>query len=570
MSRPWTAEAPVASYDRPAHAGRLAARVREVRVAPGATGHAGRTRAARRHRRHGSRAPMPRACRPKIGALEARLAQHPDRAAALAAMPLFSVCVRGPGQHRRPRAVDHRRVSGFKREVSAHATAVARLIEAGACAGKTNLDQVRHRPGRRAARLTGAEQHLRGRAHQRRVELGSAVVVSRGDVPFALRPDTPAPARAGGLQQHRRAQPTRGAVVVQGCCPRAAHRLRVGAGTQRADAAQVLAIIEGPDAADAYRRIPAADRRIRCGLRVGIPHPAPLVAGDIGYAAAFDKAVTQLESARPPAPCPSISHPCMRWPNCSTAGLGCRAARRRAGIDGTPTRRPRRHVRQVIARATISTATDTFRASMRLREAQARQRRAVAAGRRADGADRADTPDARRHRLRPAWARTRCSALHELRQPARPVCALAAAAGFANHGLPFGVTSFAPGAADAALARLGAQWEAQVKLPWAPSGRAFPPPQVPAPRDTPWPASAVHAARRRRPRLPACRSQPAHRTWRESCAKRRPPRRTTACFCRCRTRRRQARPAARRRRGAAIAVEVWDIADRRRGFVPCH
>jgi allophanate hydrolase len=63
-----------------------------------------------------------------------------------------------------------------------------------------------------------------------------------------------------------------------------------------ADAAQVLAVMEGPDPADAYSVFVAGPAQFGAGaLRVGIPRE-PVFGGDAGYAAAFDKAVAQLEA----------------------------------------------------------------------------------------------------------------------------------------------------------------------------------------------------------------------------------------------------------------------------------
>ena len=50
-------------------------------------------------------------------------------------------------------------------------------------------------------------------------------------------------------------------------------------------------------------------------------------------------------------------------------------------------------------------------------------------------------------------------------------CALALPAGFASHGLPFGVTFIAPGARDAALARFGMRWQESVELPLGATSR---------------------------------------------------------------------------------------------------
>ena len=154
----------------------------------------------------------------QIGALEARLAQYPDRAAALAAMPLFGV----------PFAVkDNIDVAGlpttaacpaFEREVSAHATAVARLIEAGAvCLGKTNLDQfatglvgARSPYGRPSS--TFAAERISGGSSS-----GSAVVVARGDVPFSLGTDTAGSGRVpAGFNHIVGLKPTPGRVSCAG------------------------------------------------------------------------------------------------------------------------------------------------------------------------------------------------------------------------------------------------------------------------------------------------------------------------------------------------------------------
>jgi allophanate hydrolase len=254
-----------------------------------------------------------------------------------------------------------------------------------------------------------------------------------------------------------------------------------------ADAAQVLAIIEGPDEADAYSAFAAGPARFGATLRVGIPR-APIVAGDIGYAAAFDKAVAQIEA---------LGHravPLDFAPLHAVAELlygGPWVAERHAVVQALMERDPSAldpTVLQVIARAREFSATDTFRAQYALRAAQ---RDSAALWQQVDVLM---VPTAPTHPTHAAIDFDPLGANALLGTYTNFVnllgwCALALPAGFAEHGLPFGVTFIAPGAADAALARFGAQWEAQAKLPLGATGRAFAAAGVDA--AAPWPASAA-------------------------------------------------------------------------------
>jgi len=424
----------------------------------------------------------------QIGALEARLAQYPNRAAALGAMPLLGV----------PFAVkDNIDVLGlpttaacpaFEREVSAHATAVARLIDAGAvCLGKTNLDQfatglvgARSPYGRPSS--TFAAERISGGSSS-----GSAVVVSRGDVPFALGTDTAGSGRVpAGFNNIVGLKPTPGRVSCAGVLPacRSIDCVSVLALTV-ADAAQVLAIIEGPDEADAYSAFAAGPARFGAALRVGIPR-APIVAGDIGYATAFDKAVAQIEA---------LGHralPLDFAPLHAVADLlygGPWVAERHAVVQALMERDPSAldpTVLQVIARAREFSATDAFRAQYTLRAAQ-RDNAAVW-----QQVDVLMVPTAPTHPTHAAIDFDPLGANALLGTYTNFVnllgwCALALPAGFAEHGLPFGVTFIAPGAADAALARFGAQWEARMKLPLGATGRPF----AASDAETGWPTSAA-------------------------------------------------------------------------------
>jgi len=426
----------------------------------------------------------------QIGALEARLAHYPDRAAALAAMPLFGV----------PFAVkDNIDVLGlpttaacpaFERGVWTHATAVARLVAAGAvCLGKTNLDQFAtglvgaRSPYGRPSSAFAAERISGGSSS------GSAVVVARGDVPFALGTDTAGSGRVpAGFNNIVGLKPTPGRVSCTGVLPacRSIDCVSVLA-LNVADAAQVLAVIEGPDAADAYSAFAAGPPRFAAALRVGVPRQ-PVLAGDIGYAAAFDRAVAQLEAA---------GHrvvPIDFAPLHAVAELlygGPWVAERHAVVQPLLDRDPGAldpAVRQVIARAAEFSATDAFRAQYALREAQ---RDSAALWQQVD---LLMVPTAPTHPTHAAIDFDPLGANALLGTYTNFVnllgwCALALPAGFAEHGLPFGVTFIAPGAADAALARFGQTWEARLQLPLGATGRAFS--TASAGAEMPWPASTA-------------------------------------------------------------------------------
>jgi allophanate hydrolase len=424
----------------------------------------------------------------QIGALEARAAQHADRAAALAAMPLFGVPFA---------AKDNIDVMGlpttaacpaFEHEVAAHATAVARLVAAGAvCVGKTNLDQfatglvgARSPYGRPSS--TFAADRISGGSSS-----GSAVVVSRGDVPFALGTDTAGSGRVpAGFNNIVGLKPTPGRVSCAGVLPacRSIDCVSVLALTA-ADAAQVLAVIEGPDAADAYSAFAAGPARFGTALRVGVPR-APMIAGEIGYAAAFDRAVAQLEALGHRAvpidfsPLHAVAELLYGGPWVAERHAVVQALMERdaAALDAT--------VFKVIARANEFSATDTFRAQYALREAQ---RDTAALWQRVDLLMVPTAPTHPTHAdidADPLGANARLGTYTNFVN-LLGWCALALPAGFAERGLPFGVTFIAPGAADAALARFGQAWEAQMKLPLGATGRPF----TPTEGATPWPASTA-------------------------------------------------------------------------------
>ncbi|MES2990409.1 MAG: allophanate hydrolase [Pseudomonadota bacterium] len=426
-----------------------------------------------------------------VAALEFRAARHPDRAAALRAMPLFGV----------PFAVkDNIDVAGlpttaacpaYARTPMAHAHAVARLIEAGAvCMGKTNLDQFAtglvgaRSPYGRPSSPFSAERISGGSSS------GSAVAVARGDVVFALGTDTAGSGRVpAGFNNLVGLKPTPGRVGTSGVVPacRTLDCISVLA-LNVADAAAVLAVMEGPDAADAYSAFRTGAAQLKPVLRIGVP-AAPLFAGELGYAAAFEQAQAQARA---------LGHtlvPIDFAPLFAVAKLlygGPWVAERHAVVQALLERDPQAIdpvVRRVIEAAEDFTATDAFRAQYALRDAQ-RDTAALWAD-----LDLLLVPTAPTHPTHADIDADPLVANALLGTYTNFVnllgwCALALPAGFTPAGLPFGVTFIAPGAADAALARFGRSWEAAVALPIGATGRAF---TASAPMSSdapgPWPAS---------------------------------------------------------------------------------
>lgn len=424
---------------------------------------------------------------PRLAALDAQAAALPDRRTLFERWPLFGV----------PFAVkDNIDVEGmpttagcpaFARTAHASATAVRRLQEAGAVlVGKTNLDQfatglvgTRSPYGRPSSVFSAA--HVSGGSSS-----GSAVTVARGDVVFALGTDTAGSGRVpAGFNNIVGLKPTPGRVSTAGVLPacRTLDCVSIFALTVD-DAAGVLAVIEGDDAADDYAAFVAGPGRLGEGLRIGIPSMPQLDAAQ-GLAAPWQAAVERLASlgARPVPMDFAALH--------RVAALlyeGPWVAERHAVVQDLLQHDPAAldpTVAAVIARAADHDATATFRAQYRLRAAQRESARLW------QEVDLLMVPTAPRH---PRFAEV----------DADPVganavlgtytnfvnllgwCALALPSGFTTAGLPFGVTFIAPGAMDAALARWGRRWQRAGGLALGATDGA-PGPQRPEP--VRWPAS---------------------------------------------------------------------------------
>ena len=184
-----------------------------------------------------------------------------------------------------------------------HAVAVQKLVDAGAVPiGKTNLDQfatglVGVRTPYPVPRNTIDPAYVPGGSSS-----GSAVVVARGIVPFALGTDTAGSGRVpGGLNNIVGLKPSLGSVSTTGLVPacRTLDTISVFAGTV-GDADLVFRIMSGFDPSDAYSRampVPPQPAGVPPGLRIGVPDPAGRrFGGDALSEAAFEATLADLDA----------------------------------------------------------------------------------------------------------------------------------------------------------------------------------------------------------------------------------------------------------------------------------
>jgi allophanate hydrolase len=178
------------------------------------------------------------------------------------------------------------------------AAVVQKLLDAGAIPlGKTNLDQF-------ATGLVGTRSPYGacGNSFNRDFiaggsSSGSAVAVATGLASFSLGTDTAGSGRVpAAFNNIVGLKPSLGRLSTQGVVPacRSLDCVSIFALTAD-DAAQVLNVVEGFDASDAYSRTP--QNRSLGGLRVGVPRAEQLqFFGDAEYARLFADGVRRLES----------------------------------------------------------------------------------------------------------------------------------------------------------------------------------------------------------------------------------------------------------------------------------
>ena len=352
----------------------------------------------------------------------------------------------------------------FGFEAAASATVVQRLLDAGALwLGKTNLDQFAtglvgtRSPHGRPACVADATRISGGSSS------GSAVAVAAGVVPFALGTDTAGsgrvPAAFNGLVGLK---PTPGRVSTAGVLPacRSLDCVSVFAHTVD-DAARVLAVIEGPDAADPYSAFEPGPAVLPAPARIGIP-AAPELDAALGYDQAWQTTLQRLRDA---------GHelvPLDFGPLHEVAALlyeGPWVAERHAVVQGLLATQPDAFdptVRRVIGRALDFSATDAFRGAYRLRELAAE---VATLWQRVDQLLVPSTP------THPTFDEVDADPLGTNARLGTYTnfvnllgwCALALPAVRTPGGLPFGVTAIAPGGFDVALP-YSEDWDLWLKL----------------------------------------------------------------------------------------------------------
>lgn len=252
----------------------------------------------------------------------------------------------------------------FAHTAGESAEVVARLIEAGAILiGKTNLDQfatglVGTRSPYGAVRNPFNPDYMSGGSSS-----GSAAVVARGWVAFALGTDTAGSGRIpAGACNLVGVKPTPGLVSTYGVLPacRSLDCVSVLAHTVD-DGWQVLNVLAGVDARDPYSRMPAALGPLGRRVRLGVPQ-APAFLGDRMAECAWKDALDCVRATAEVEFVPFDLAPFQQvarllyegpWVAERRVALGAFLDTHAQDMDST--------VRSIIARADTLAATDAFK-----------------------------------------------------------------------------------------------------------------------------------------------------------------------------------------------------------------
>jgi len=357
----------------------------------------------------------------------------------------------------------------FAFEPTESAEVVRRLMAAGAIVvGKTNLDQfatglVGMRSPYGAPSSTFSSAHVSGGSSS-----GSAVVVARGDVPFALGTDTAGSGRVpAGFNNLVGLKPTPGLVPTHGVLPACKSLDCVSVFTLTAsDAARVLHVAEGPLAgAPVFNTFKPQLPKLPRTLRVGVPSVAQFF-GDADYEAAFAQARQRIQTLTDTdgTPWPVSLVPIDMQPFMDVARLlyeGPWVAERYAAIADFIERSPQDMnpvVGRIIEGARQHDAVSAFNGQYKLRELAARTLPVW------QDIDVLMVPTAP---TMPTKASVEADPIGRNAQLGTytnfvnllGLAALALPAGFTPADLPFGITLIAPGGADAALLDFGVRWQ---------------------------------------------------------------------------------------------------------------
>lgn len=367
----------------------------------------------------------------------------------------------------------------FEHTPAAHATVVQGLLDAGACLlGKTNLDQF-------ACGLNGTRSPYGAVPNAFDASLvsggsssGSAVVVARGEVDFALGTDTAGSGRVpAGLNNIVGLKPSRGLVSAHGVLPAAQSIDCVSIFARTVGlAARVLAQIAAPDPQDPYSRtLPLVRKPFGPSLRIGVPDD--LSACDGPSRAAFARAIEQLESL---GGTPVTFH---YQPFAAAADLlyeSALVAERYAAIrDFFDAHEAEviEPVRSIVARGRSYSAADWCDAQVKL-QALSQQARQVWRG-----IDVMVVPTMPVHARIDAMQADPVALNRQLGAYTNFVnlldyAALSVPTGLRSDGLPFGVTLIAPAGMDWALIELGQRLHHASGLPQGATGEPLPAPEA--------------------------------------------------------------------------------------------
>ncbi|HEJ1087361.1 TPA: allophanate hydrolase [Serratia marcescens] len=372
----------------------------------------------------------------------------------------------------------------FTYQAAADATVVANLRAAGAIAlGKTNLDQfatglVGTRSPYGAVVNSFDSRYVSGGSSS-----GSASVVARGLVPFALGTDTAGSGRVpAGFNNIVGLKPTKGRLSNRGVVPacRLNDTVSVFALTV-ADAAEVAELASGFDPADPYSRPDphTAPADIPAAPRFAVPAQLEFF-GDVQAERAFHRALAQLQAGG------ATLEPLDFAPFRTLAEqlyYGPWVAERTVAIEQVLEANPQAIdpvVRGIVGNGLGYSACDAYKAEY-LRAELARQ-----IAQRLAPFDALVVPTAPTIRTLAEMAQepvlfnsqfgtyTNFTNLADL-------SALALPGPLREDGLPAGITLIAPAWHDRALAAFGLRWQRQSALPLGATGRALPPQPAPAP-----------------------------------------------------------------------------------------
>lgn len=375
----------------------------------------------------------------------------------------------------------------FAYQPATDATVVARLRAAGALVvGKTNLDQfatglVGTRSPHGAVPCAFDSRYVSGGSSS-----GSASVVARGLVPFALGTDTAGSGRVpASFNNIVGLKPTRGWLSSHGVVPacRTVDCVSVFALTVE-DALLVADIAGGYDAADAYSRpAPAAAAAAAAPIRLAVPDTLEFF-GDARAEAAFRAAMARWQELG------AEIVPIDFAPFSELAALlyqGPWVAERFAAAEILLASRPEAvHpvVRGILEGAVRYSAADAFKAEYRRAELARTIQDALA------GFDALLVPTAPTHytiaavEADPVALNSRLGIYTNFTNLA-DLAALALPAALRDDGLPAGISLIGLAWCDHALARLGARWQAGLALPLGATGRPLPAERLPLPPAAP-------------------------------------------------------------------------------------